>query len=344
MADSRFFKNNGPFTLEEIAKISSSSIAENAKPSSSKKFIDVAPLDSATENHISFLDNTKYIESFSKSKAGAAIVREKFKEKAPSGMLLLFSENPYLSFAKITTAFYPEKTFDNKISEKAFIHPSAKIGKDSTISSGAFIGENVKISENVFIGPNCFIDSGVEIGKNSIIHANASITCSVIGNNVIIHSGCRIGQDGFGYAFDKGTHYKVPQIGNVIIEDEVEIGANTCIDRGSSGDTVIGRGTKIDNLVQIGHNVKLGKGCIIVAQVGISGSTKFGDYVVVGGQAGFAGHLNIGAGAKFAAQSGVAKDVAPGEALGGTPAVAIKDFHRQSALLKKLIKKQSAEN
>ncbi len=205
-----------------------------------------------------------------------------------------------------------------EISEHAIVDNSAEIGDRSIIHSGAFIG------------------AGVKIGKNCVIHPNASITHAIIGDNVIIHHGASIGQDGFGYAFHNGKYHKIPQLGRVIIENDVEIGANTCIDRGAGPDTVIGEGTKIDNLVQIAHNVKIGKHCIIVAQVGISGSTEIGDHSVLGGQVGIVGHLKIGKGVQVAAQSGVFRDLKDKEIVGGSPCVPLRQHHKQTIMLNKL--------
>ncbi|MBV8537147.1 MAG: UDP-3-O-(3-hydroxymyristoyl)glucosamine N-acyltransferase, partial [Alphaproteobacteria bacterium] len=181
---------------------------------------------------------------------------------------------------------------------------------------------------------------GVELAADCVVGAGASLMCCLLGERVVIYPGARIGQDGFGFATDGGKHLKVPQLGRVVIGDDTEVGANTCIDRGSTGDTVIGPGCMIDNLVQIGHNVRLGRGCVVVAQVGISGSTQLGDYVVLGGQVGLAGHLRIGAGVKIAAQSGVHRDIPDGQVVGGYPAVPVGEWRRQVAVLKQLARRK----
>lgn len=346
MADSRFFHTKGPFKLSELAKLAECKIYGIEKnPELGNKLVNsVASLESATSNDISFLDNPKYMFSFQKTNAGACVVREKYASKASKDLILLISENPYFSYAVIANTLHPQREIKSGISKDCHISKSAKIGEGCQIMDGAVISENVEIGKGTLIGPNVYIDEGVIIGDNCFISNSATLSYCMVGDNVIIHGGVRIGQDGFGFATAKGKHIKVPQLGRVIIGNDVEIGANTCIDRGAGPDTVIGDNTKIDNLVQIGHNVKIGKGCIIVAQVGISGSTKLGDYVVVGGQAGLVGHISIGSGAKMSAQSGVITDIPAGEVYGGYPAVPIKQWHRQTIAIKNLIKKGSKNN
>ncbi len=326
MADGRFFHNAGEFTLEElVAEVTgqggSAGLYRNSD--SNKRVRDVAPLDTAGAEDISFLDNPKYADALSKTKAGACIVNKKYAEKAPANTALIISENPYHAYAVIAAKFYPDAGFAAK----------------REITSGAYINPTAEIGSSCHIGENSVIAAGVKIGDNCIIGAGVNISHAIIGDNVIIHNGVCIGQDGFGFALNNGRHVKVPQLGRVIIEDDVEIGANSCIDRGSGPDTVIGGGTRIDNLVQIGHNAQIGKGCVIVSQVGISGSTRIGNYVAIGGQAGIAGHLTIGDGAQIAAQSGVERDIPAGATVCGMPAIPIKQFYRQAAILKRMTRK-----
>lgn len=338
MADPRFFYKSEPVSLGEIAALSGAEIMRG-----DPAFVpeDIAPLDQAGPADISFLDNVRYKEQFRTSKAGACFVSKEMADEAPDNMALLVSPYPYKSYALAAQAFYPEFRPEPHISQMANIAPSAKIGK------GCAIGDNVVIGENAEIGDECWLEAGsvvqdnVVIGKACRIGANSTVSHALIGDHVRLYPGCRVGQDGFGFAIDPKGHVKVPQLGRVIIEDSVEIGANSCIDRGAGPDTIIGQGTWIDNLVQIGHNVRIGKGCVIVAQVGISGSTVIGDYTVIGGQVGIAGHLTVGKGARIAAQSGIMRDVPAGEEYMGSPAVPLKQFMRQFATLERLIKKKN---
>lgn len=336
MADSRFFTVAGPFTLARLAEISGAELAAGTNPA--LEVTDVASLDQAGATDISFLDNRKYIASFEASKAGAAIVHPDLAERAPAGMALLLSKDPYRAYAKVAQSFYPRPTVEPWTAPTAYVDPSAKVGEGCRLEYGAVVGAGAELGARCHIGPNAVIGNGVVLGDDCIIGANATVQFAIVGRNVNIYPGARIGQDGFGFAMGPQGHLKVPQLGRVIIGDNVEIGANTTIDRGAGPDTVIGAGSMIDNLVQIGHNVQLGRGCVIVAQVGISGSTKLGDFVAAGGQAGVAGHLTIGAGARIAAQAGVAKDIPAGQTVGGTPAVPQMDWLRQSAALNKLIR------
>jgi len=336
MTDPNFFQNSGPFNATELAQISGADIAGASKPDVLYK--DVCSLDDAGQTDVSFLDNKKYKETFLTSSAGLCIVRPNILNFAPKYMTLLLTNDPYKAYARIASSFYPVKTPINSISGRSFISDSAKIGKNCTISTGVIIGKNVTIGDNCMVGGNTEIMAGSKVGESCSIGSNVSLQCCIIGKSVIIHPGVRIGQDGFGFAPGAHGHLKVPQLGRVIIGDWVEIGANTTIDRGTSPDTIIGTGTKIDNLVQIGHNVNVGEHCFIVAQVGISGSTKIGDFTMIGGQTGIAGHLKIGSSVKIAAQSGIMRDIADGETVCGTPARPMKTFMRETATLKKLAK------
>lgn len=337
MADPRFFQVVGPFSLEQLAEISGAEIVLPKDISSSDslgEFSDVAPLGMAGPTDVSFLDNRKYIKAYTESKAGAVLVAPDLVEKAPPGMTLLVLQDPYTGYAQVAHAFYPDDGAELGISKHAHISPDASIGTGVVIGPGVVIEERAEIGNNCRIGANTVIKASVVIHDDVSIGANATLTHCFIGNNAVIHSGVRIGQGGFGFA-PGVTHTKIPQLGRVIIGADVDIGANTTIDRGAGPDTIIGDGTKIDNLVQIAHNVEIGRGCLIAAEVGISGSSKLGDYVMIGGQVGIAGHLNIGDGVKISAQSGVIRDIEAGQTIAGTPAVKASEFWRTTATIRK---------
>ncbi|NQW00701.1 MAG: UDP-3-O-(3-hydroxymyristoyl)glucosamine N-acyltransferase [Rhodospirillales bacterium] len=336
MADGRFFNNAGPFSLAELVAISGASRVDTA--AQSKLYADVQPLDSATPSDVSFLDNKKYKQSFLETAAGLCIVRPDMADSAPPGTQVLVTADPYAAYARVAGAFYPVPVPKGAISEFAHIDSDAQIGENCLIAPGVHIAAGVTIGTNCVIGAHTSIAAGCQIGNDARIGASVSLQYCLVGHSVIIHPGVCIGQDGFGFAPGAQGHLKVPQLGRVIIGDDVEIGANTTIDRGTGPDTVIGTGTKIDNLVQIGHNAEIGRHCFIVAHVGISGSTKIGDFTMIGGQVGIAGHLKIGAGVKIAAQSGVMRDVADGETIGGSPAQPMKTWFREIAMVQKLAK------
>ena len=337
MADKLFYKYNGPKTIKEIATIIKATLVTVGREK--EKIENVCSIDSAKENDICFFYDKKSKDKAKNIKAKACVTTKDLAEFVPDDVIVLLSENPKLAFIDLLTAFYEEHKPIAKIEKDAIIAKSAKIGKN------CYIGHHVVIGENAVIGDNCNIDANVvighdcQIGNNCRIANNASIDYCLMGNNCYIYTGARIGQDGFGFLVVEGRHKRIPQVGRIIIGNDVEIGANTCIDRGALDDTIIGDGTRIDNLVQVAHNDKIGRCCILVAQTGIAGSCTFGDYVVCGGQTGFADHLNIGSGVQVGAQSGVMRDIEPGSIVMGTPTVPIKDFMRQVAFLQKNSKK-----
>jgi UDP-3-O-[3-hydroxymyristoyl] glucosamine N-acyltransferase len=291
-----FFERAGPFSLG--AMIEAAGASPSGEVDLKAEIKDVRPLDAAGKGDLSFLDNPKYLPLFVETGASACLVAPKFASKALKPKA---ARNGALALAEtIDRSARLEEGVT--VEPGAVIGPEASIGKGTTIAAGSVIGYRVYVGRDCYIGPN------------------ATLTHTLVGNRVTIHAGAAIGQDGFGFAMGRAGHQKVPQIGRVIVQDDVEIGANTTIDRGALRDTVIGEGTKIDNLVQIGHNVVIGRHCIIVAQTGISGSAELGDFVALGGQVGVVGHVKIGAGAQIAGSSNVRGNVPPGVRWGGTPA------------------------
>jgi UDP-3-O-[3-hydroxymyristoyl] glucosamine N-acyltransferase len=334
MADPRFFDRAGPHDLASLAALTGARLLD---PGHGARLIeDVAPLETAGSGDVTFLDNRKYIDAFARSRAGAAFVDKRAAEIAPRGLSLLVAGEPYKAFARAAQAFYPDDRPRPGRALGAIIDPTAIIPADCEIGAHVVIEAGVRIGARCRIGPNTVIAAAVEIGDDCRIAANVTLSHCLIGARVVLHPGVRIGQAGFGFAPDPNGPVKVPQLGRVVIGDDVDIGANTTIDRGSGHDTVIGPATMIDNLVQIGHNVVIGRGCVLAGQVGISGSTRLGDFVMAGGQAGLAGHLTIGSGARIAAKSGLMRDVAAGETVGGSPALPMRLFMKQVALLQRL--------
>lgn len=336
MADPRFYRKKGPFNLQELAEIGQCEL-RCGDPTLS--IHDVAILNEADSTCLTRVDSTKYHQLLKDTKAGACVLSEEMVEKAPEQLALLVSKYPRRAYALIANAFYSQEKKPGKIDKTALVNATAKLGKDVIIGPMTIVGAKVELGDGVEVEAHSVIEESVTVGENTIIGSHVSISHAIVGKHVHIKPGARIGQSGFGFFMDEGDmggHIPVPQLGRVIIHDYVEIGANSTVDRGSGVDTVIGLGTRIDNLVQVGHNVEFGKGCVMVAQSGVAGRTKLGDYVAAGGQAGIADNLKIGSGARIAAQCGIMRDVKPQEILIGSPGMPIKSFFRQVAVLKRL--------
>lgn len=295
----------------------------------------VARLEDAGPHDISFLANPKYVQVARRSEAGAVVVDESY---VADGQNVLRSENPYLTFARATELVAPADEPVPGVAASAVVAASASVPEDAGIADHAILGSDVRLGDGVMIGEGSVIEPGVVIGEGTRVFPRVVVhSGTTIGARCVIQSGAVLGSDGFGYATDRaGRHHRVPQRGGLRIGDEVDIGANVTIDRGSLGDTVIGDGTKIDNLVHVGHNVAIGRGAFVVAQVGIAGSTRVGDHAVLGGQAGITGHVSIGAGARIGAQSGVIGDVPDGVEYSGYPARPHRDQMRSHALFARL--------
>ena len=321
---------NMTFTTAEIAKHLDGEVVGDAT-ATLKGF---APAASAKPGDLTFAENEDYFARAEQSAATAIIADERFKS---AKKILIRVPDARIAFAKAMALFFPERTYTAGIHPTAVIAASAKVDATAHIGPHCVVGERVKIGAGSVlqagdvVGDDCKLANDVNLFPNVTIYPRAEI-----GQRVRVHAGTVIGSDGFGYVQDGGIHRKVPQIGNVIIGDDVEIGANVTIDRGALGPTVIGKGTKIDNLVQIAHNVEIGEGSLIISQVGIAGSTKFGKYVILAGQSGFAGHLKIGDRVTVSAQSGVMTDIPDGEKWLGSPAQPDKQTKRQMVAIQRL--------
>jgi UDP-3-O-[3-hydroxymyristoyl] glucosamine N-acyltransferase len=319
-----------PFTATEIAKHTNGEVVGDG----SIVLNGFAPADRAKPGDLTFAENSDYLALAEKSAASAIIVDKAISSSAKT---LIRVGNPRVAFAKTLALFFPEPAFPPGIHPTAVIAKTAQIDPTAHIGPHCVVGERVRIGERSVLQGNNHVSADSKIGSETNIFPNATVyPRSEIGNRVRIHSGTVIGSDGFGYVPDNGIHRKVPQIGNVIIQDDVEIGSNVSIDRGALGPTIIGKGTKIDNLVQIAHNVVIGENSLIVAQAGVAGSTKLGSYVILGGQVGIAGHLKIGNGVSVAAQSGVMHNIPDGEKWFGYPAQPDKQTKRQMIALQQL--------
>lgn len=346
MVDESFYNISRPLSLRYIADSINCEIFYKSDSFQDLLISAIKPLDQAKAGDISFLSNKKYLNQLKDTRASACIVDYNVSNDLEEKLVLLRTKNPYFAYTKLIDLFYKsKKSYKPLIMKSAYIASSAVVGRNSYIGHNVVIEEDAKIGDNCVIESGSFIDCGVIIGDRAKIYSNVSISYSIIGDDVVILPGARIGQDGFGFATDAGIHHKIFHTGRVIIGNNVEIGANTTIDRGSLNDTIIGDLCRIDNLVQIAHNVELGKGSIIVAQVGISGSSKIGNYCALGGQVGVAGHIVIGAKAQVAAGSGVIQNIEENAIVGGTPTVPIRDWHRQAIIMKQLVsKKNNSEN
>lgn len=341
MADLRFFDRAGPFSLGELATLTGAALSAGADPSAI--IFDVSTPEMAEPGALVFLIDKKLKGVLSGSKASACILPPALVEFAPPTMACLVHPDAKRAFALAAQAFYPSPAPEAFIAPSAVVDPSAKLGNGVRIEAGVVIGPNAVIGERASIGANSVVGRSVVIGDDSRIGPLVSLQCCEIGKRAILHPGVAIGQDGYGFAQSRdGKHVKFPQLGLVIIGDDVEIGANTAIDRGASGDTVIGPHTKIDNLVQIGHNVRTGVGCGITAQVGISGSTTIGDLTLLYGGVGVADHSRIGSGVTILARSGVQGYVPDGATFMGYPAVEMKEYLRLHKFLLRESRKQAA--
>src|SRR5579864_117513 len=340
MADARFYDNRGPFTLAEICTASGTALGDVVDANA--KVLDVASLSGAGPDHLTFFAGTDSAlkNQLAQTKAGICFVPAKTKAplQIPASVRAIAVSSVQHTFAAVVRLFYPESSLVTW-SQQTAVDPSAKISSNVELAPGVVIGPQAEIGEWTRIGPNSVIGRGVMIGRRCEIGSNCTITNAYIGDEVLVLPGAQLGQPGFGFASGPSGHLKIPQIGRVIVQDRVEIGACTTIDRGALGDTVIGEGTKIDNLVQIGHNTRVGRHDMIISQVGISGSCELGDFVVLAGQVGLADHVKVGHGARFAARAGVLPgDYAGAQDYAGMPAQPAREWMRELLTLKQLAK------
>jgi UDP-3-O-[3-hydroxymyristoyl] glucosamine N-acyltransferase len=346
MTESFFFQRRAGLTLREIAALTGAEPRLGA--ALDRRITGIAPLERAGSGDLCFLDNAKYAGQAAGCEAAACLTLERLAHLLPGRVSVLCAREPYRAFVEVSRTLFPDALRPASVFETlgvaagAVVHPTARLESGVTVDPGAVIGPRAEIGTATVIGAGAVIGPNVHIGRGCAIGPNVSISHALIGDRVIIHPGCRIGQDGFGYRMGAGGHVKVPQIGRVIIQDDVEIGANTTIDRGAMSDTVIGEGTKIDNLVQIAHNVLIGRHCVLASQTGISGSAVIEDHVMTGGQVGVADHVKIGAGAALGAKAGVMHDTPAGARWVGAPAKPVKQFFREVAALERLAGRSGA--
>jgi UDP-3-O-[3-hydroxymyristoyl] glucosamine N-acyltransferase len=339
-----FFERAGPFTALHLAEISGASIVRGPSDVILKG---VGSLDAARATDLAYALGKGQRELLSASRAGAVLVGPDEVDFAPASTTVLVVRAPQVAFVACLLCFFPSAAHPSPVAgfsnnEQLLVHPTARIEPGVRIEPGAVIGAGAEIGEGSVILSNAVIGYNVRIGRHCAIGASAVVQHALLGDRVIIHPGARVGQDGFGYVMRAEGHLKVPQIGRVVIQNDVEIGANTCIDRGALADTIIGEGTKIDNLVQIAHNCVIGRHCVIAGGTGLSGSVVLGDYVALGGAVGVADHRRIGSGARIAAHAGIMHDVPAGETWMGVPAKPIKQAMREIASLTKMVQKASS--
>jgi len=339
LGDARFFTRQGPFALNHLAQVAGACLDRRGL-AHDRPLTGVAALQTAGSEEVAVLHNPRYAAAAETTQAGAVICAAKFAARVAPDSAVLVAADPHLAWARIATLFYPQPPAAAGIHPTAVIHSMACVDPTAEVGPHAVIGARCEIGARCRIGPSATIGDGVILGADCRVGTHASISHAIVGARVYVYPGARVGQEGFGFAITGQGMVTVPQLGRVILEDDVEIGANACVDRGASHDTVIGAGTRIDNLIQIAHNVRLGRACVMAAQAGIAGSTTIGDFVQIGGQAALAGHINVGANVRIGAQAGVMSDVPAGSDVIGSPALPVREFFRNVAVLRQLARRR----
>jgi UDP-3-O-[3-hydroxymyristoyl] glucosamine N-acyltransferase len=344
MPEVRSFYRSVPMTVSEAAMLCG---AELLTPNlATLQLTGLASIESAGPHDLAFIAAKSLSAEKMPRNAGAVLCQNGFDGIFSPQTAVMSCTSPKDAFAQIGRALYPSSLKPSPVAlvvpgqNGSWIDPDARLEEDVLISAGAVVSKGAEVGRGSWIGPNAVIGEGCSVGRNCSIGAGVVVLNAIIGDNVILHAGAKIGQDGFGFVAGRSGLEKVPHIGRVIIQDDVEIGANSCVDRGMLDDTVIGQGTKIDNLVQIGHNVRIGRNCVIAALSGLSGSVTIGDYVMMGGSVGIADHVTIGDGAQLAARSGLMHDIPAGEKWGGTPAQPIKEWMREVSRVRALAREK----
>ena len=341
MTEPSFFPAPEPLSLGAISELTGATLPDAGL--AGRMFGNVASLERAGPSDVAYCEGRKFSALLRKTAAGACLVRKGEASIVPEGTVALVCDQPHRAFVILARHLHPEAVRgvplgERGVSPQAAIDPSARIEAGVRVEPFAVIGPDVEVGAGSAIASGAVIGRGVRIGRGTMISAGATLSHALLGDRVVIHPGVRIGQDGFGFLPGAGGHLKIPQIGRVIIQDDVEIGANSAIDRGSNRDTVIGEGTKIDNLCQIAHNVVIGRHCLIAGNAGISGSVTIGDFVMIGGGVGVRDNVTIGSGARIAGASGVSSDVPPGEIWGGLPAIPVEQWQRERKAYFRLVR------
>lgn len=328
MPDPRFYLNKGPLPLADLLAVVGGTVGPGGRADLSVAA--VAPLDQAGSDDIAFLGDRKYLPALEATRAGAVFVSAAFADAVPAGCTAVITARPHAAWARTASLLHAPRGFEAGV---AAIHPTARLEDDVDIAPGVVIGADARIGRGARIAPNAVIGPGVSIGRDCAVGANASVLFALVGDRVQIYAGARIGEAGFGATAGEAGVIDVPQLGRVIIQDGVTLGANCCVDRGAWEDTVLGENSKLDNLTHVAHNARLGRNCLMAAYSGVSGSSTLGDGVAMGGQSGVADHLEIGAGAQLGAGAGVLRNVPAGETWAGYPAQPLKAWLRQTAWL-----------